>query len=672
MTILRKLLVITPAIAGAIALMAPHVIAKTGLGPLPPLLPVTLPAYEDVEVTYLEQGWTRDEAQWFYHATQGGAFEIPVPYEWFVNLEVGALRPLWWMRAERLIDESYLGRFGFLPNDSVRYVASRLSPGWESPLASTLQQDTLNNPDRLPVGFARSTSYPDRRYSPGGAGEVGRVIPNVVGFNCSLCHTAQLNFRGRGLRIEGGPAMVDLGQFEKAVGNALYLTRIEPFRFHRFAARVLGPEHTEAEEIALKVDLQDFLVRGDSLQRALLARGIYPTPEGFSRLDAIGRIGNFVLGEELADKGRATHDYNLAVANAPVTFPHIWDTPWFEWVQYNASFKLPIMRNAGEAMGVFAAANLVTLDHPDSLFSSSINLPNLIEFESLIRGSQAFGGLRAPEWPDFFPPIDRALAELGDSLYVENCQGCHLPAFDRPDAILADTFWVSDVERRYLRLNVVNLHAIGTDPTAAVNMATRMVQLGPLGEAFKDGVKRHGWVGMDSLGMGGMVPFGVALPFVISQTVNKKAAELGFPTGIAGGPDVERTGPLIQAPLGYKARPLNGVWATPPYLHNGSVRNIYELLGPEEDRATTFWLGTREYDPERLGYVTDTIEGGFLFDTRLTGNSNRGHHFTGPANSWQSGRSGVIGRALSPEERMAIIEYLKTLPAVPRMTAPTD
>ena len=645
-------------VVGAGFLFGPYLIARTGLGPLPPLEIVTVPEYEPVEVGWLDQGWTVDDWQWYYHASQGGAMGLPIPYDWFINLEVGELPFPWWADAGRLVDSTYMARFGFLPNSVDRYDVGGLSPGWVAPVGSTLVEDTLNNPDLLPVGFVKTLDYPDRRYGSSDGDAVGRVVPSVVGFNCSMCHTGQLNYEGQGIRIEGGPAMIELGEFEDAVTNAMMLTRLVPARWDRFAERVLGPDRTEEAEKELQTQLDDLLIRGGELGAMLIERDIYPTTEGFARLDAVGRIGNFVLGEEIDWE-------NFEVSDAPVNFPHIWDSPWFEWVQYNASFKSPMMRNAGEAMGVFAAVDFTSLDDPDSLFTSSLNIPNLYEMEALIRGQRPFAGLRAPTWPDAFPEIVPELAAKGDTLYQENCAGCHLPAFNRPGELLADTFWITDQGERYLRLNVVNLHAIGTDPRAAENMVTRTVRLGPLGEAFKDSVYTHGWVGMDPSGMGGMVPFGLGLPFVIDQAVEKKYADMGLTDELAAQFSGGRSPPYIQAPLGYKARPLNGVWATPPFLHNGSVPNIYQLLSPEDERDATFWLGTKEYDPEYLGYRSEEIPGGFLFDTSLPGNSNRGHHFTGGVDSWKEGRPGVIGRALEHEERMAIIEFLKSMPAVP-------
>jgi hypothetical protein len=98
------------------------------------------------------------------------------------------------------------------------------------------------------------------------------------------------------------------------------------------------------------------------------------------------------------------------------------------------------------------------------------------------------------------------------------------------------------------------------------------------------------------------------------------------------------------------------MWASPPYLHNGAAPSVFELLSPHEERSGVFYSGNREYDPVHLGYRVDRFRGGFRYDTRHTGNSNYGHLFQGggPGN-------GVIGPYLTPDERYAIIEFLKTL-----------
>ena len=96
-----------------------------------------------------------------------------------------------------------------------------------------------------------------------------------------------------------------------------------------------------------------------------------------------------------------------------------------------------------------------------------------------------------------------------------------------------------------------------------------------------------------------------------------------------------------------KAGPLAGIWATGPYLHNGSVATVYELLSPVEERRAVFWTGGRQLDSARLGFVSDDAPGRFRFDTSLPGNGRGGHLY--PA------------QGLSDDDRQAIIEYLKTL-----------
>jgi hypothetical protein len=96
--------------------------------------------------------------------------------------------------------------------------------------------------------------------------------------------------------------------------------------------------------------------------------------------------------------------------------------------------------------------------------------------------------------------------------------------------------------------------------------------------------------------------------------------------------------------VGYKARPLNGIWATAPYLHNGSVPNLAELLKPPAERVKTFHLGSQEYDPVNVGFKDDPADP--LFDTTADGNSNAGHDY---------------GGKLTADERKDLLEYLKSL-----------
>jgi mono/diheme cytochrome c family protein len=109
-----------------------------------------------------------------------------------------------------------------------------------------------------------------------------------------------------------------------------------------------------------------------------------------------------------------------------------------------------------------------------------------------------------------------------------------------------------------------------------------------------------------------------------------------------------RASPL-QGAQGYVARPLVGVWLLGPYLHNGSVPTLWDLLSPAAQRSSVFYRGYDVIDRERVGFVaqgSDAEARGFRFDTTLRGNGNRGHEY---------------GTTLSEADRRALIEYLKGL-----------
>jgi hypothetical protein len=114
----------------------------------------------------------------------------------------------------------------------------------------------------------------------------------------------------------------------------------------------------------------------------------------------------------------------------------------------------------------------------------------------------------------------------------------------------------------------------------------------------------------------------------------------------------------------WKAAPRDGVWATAPFLHNGAVPNLYEMLIPASERTKKFWLGG-DFDPVKVGVDTTATSGTFLMDTTLLGNSNAGHSFQdGPRGN------GVIGPLLKDDERWAIVEYLKSIPEEPGRVTP--
>jgi mono/diheme cytochrome c family protein len=105
----------------------------------------------------------------------------------------------------------------------------------------------------------------------------------------------------------------------------------------------------------------------------------------------------------------------------------------------------------------------------------------------------------------------------------------------------------------------------------------------------------------------------------------------------------------FRTTTGYVSVPLDGLWLRAPYLHNGSVPSLTDLLEPVAQRPKRFWRGYDIYDRTRLGFISDGAEAqrlGFFYDTSLPGNANAGH---------------VYGTTLPAESKRALLEYLKTL-----------
>ena len=131
------------------------------------------------------------------------------------------------------------------------------------------------------------------------------------------------------------------------------------------------------------------------------------------------------------------------------------------------------------------------------------------------------------------------------------------------------------------------------------------------------------------------------------HTWNERAAKEA--NGVVEDMGIERTG-LVEEPLtGYVAQFLDGIWLRAPYLHNGSVPTLYDLLLPPEQRPTSFYRGYNLYDPVKVGYVTAGAEAehaGTLHDTRQRANSAQGHAFADD---------------LDDAQRWQLVEYLKTL-----------
>ena len=570
------------------------------------------------KTVWLDQGIAKEKLSWFYHADQGTR-TFGFPYEWFMALEQPTISWLPFTEVGLFSDSAYLDRYGFIPDTII--------PGKKA----------------LPIGFAQGGPMLD----PTGAlwrNPRNKQEMTGVGLTCAGCHTGSFTYKDTAVVIDGGPALTDLFKMKQGMGVALVLTRYLPGRFSRFAERILGPDATLDDRETLKNQLDQVIAqykRVKNLEERVASQSIL---EGYGRLDALNRIGNQVFSIDLKNPE------NYAGSSAPVHYPRIWNTPWFDWVQYNGSIMQPMVRNAGESLGVSAELNLN--DPSKDLYKSSVNIKSLDDMEQMIKGNNppnakdGFSGLKSPKWPgDILPPIDQKLAAQGAELYKTHCQECHRPPVTSAafyDFNNKDWWTKNQIGEAILKVENIPISHIGTDPAQAADMANRTVAT-PAHLDIRE------------------TSFALALGAVVEKTVNyiydQKKPPMSDAERQAANGNMKNE---LRKDLAYKVRPLNGIWATPPYLHNASVPTIEDLLGDPEKRPAKFYLGSREYDPVKLGYKTDPITNGFEFDTSIRGNSNRGHEFRKDYDKDKEIK-GVIGPALSADDRKALIEYLKTL-----------
>ncbi|HVK98293.1 MAG TPA: cytochrome c [Dongiaceae bacterium] len=596
-------------------------------------------------VQYLNAGWTKIERQSFYFTPQGTEL-LGLEYRWLVNFELP------WS-TQLLASANNLRGWGFI-----------VDPG---------QQADALNPGNLAVGLGRHLDPKDRH--------------ERLDIGCAACHTGELHYKGTALRVDGGQAMqsistVKRGEFIVTLALSSLETLLNPFKWDRFATRIAG--HDAAKRSALRSDLWAFIGNLKDFSFGAGALKWYPIEEGRGRTDAVGRIANVVFGYDLDVPD------NYRVADAPASYPFLWNIWRFDWVQYTGFTNQAMARNVGEALGVMAPIELVDkngqLLPPEELEQTVVDIDGLNCAEGLLRK------LQPPRWPEaVLGEIDLTKAQAGKQLFADHCAHCHGPHRSQPyswpvadkqypeirgqiavnwrwdmagDISMQDGMPVrKDWREQIWSLPWISVDVVGTDPQLANNYIDNRYDASKLVPGSKP------------------VNAGNGLQLLLNSLVPKLYqdwCQRNPPTFERSNPpenpqlselDLEWMKRCRQIPVldgmnvpfriinnrAYTSRPLHGVWATPPFLHNGSVPTIYHLLSPREERPVTFYVGNREYDPQRLGYRTERSTGSFRHDTRLTGNSSSGHQFTDVATQ------GRIGPLLTEAERYQLLEYLKVM-----------
>lgn len=571
-----------------------------------------------------QQGWTEEEREAMYFGTQGSRL---IPKIWFDALEMDD--------GKLFASIENLTSYGLLPPPDGGV------SGYPIGMAIDKQADG-------DLSFSKLRWYK-------GQGDRASTAEPWVGLNCTACHTGAYVVGDHMTVIDGAPSLFDFQSFIEGLDRSMKGTLNDPERWSRFVDDVLGSRNTLENAKLLKTSFSSLLAWEETSDRMNETSLRY----GYGRVDAVGHILNRILMFAKAPVAAGNP------SNAPVSYPFLWNI-WKQhkvqwdgsvsnsrikigagWVEYGA-----LGRNTGEVLGVFGDIVLKNKSLLSGLsgYDSSVDVRNLMRMEILLKR------LEPPTWPDAFPALDEAKVARGQTIFRSRCASCHLT----PDMQLEG----QPTERMIPLINTPPEDL--TDIWMACNVYVYKGPTGPL-KGTKD---LDGNVLGDEAPVLNMLGTTVRGALVGSKVDLLKEVALTF-AGIERLPDVVSAAPSPFDPraadrarcmttpnvdiLAYKARPLDGIWATAPYLHNGSVPNLWQLLLPADQRVTKFWVGNRAFDTKNVGYVTQAPENGqaFAFEVKdvdgkiIEGNSNRGHEYG-------------VGN-LTDDSRWALLEYLKSL-----------
>lgn len=658
---------------------------------------------------YLDQGWSANDSLWYYNTTQGSAL---MPYDFFIALEQADSTEFF--RANSLID-----KYRYLPQKPTFFNPDGLPVGFV--------KEAYKGNDY--VGFTCAACHTGQINYQGNAMRIdgGPALADMVGFLTDLQNSMAVTmtdsaknqrFIAKVLELNNTYAnaddiQADLKRWERKIRlyNNINLSSVEYGyarldAFGRIYNRVLehvisrnqlrdvllGVTKAGTEDADLLTPVQvDKVLEGISetiigdLQFAKIIDRLMSNKEGYPALTMadMHRIKALIFNEP----------------NAPVSYPFLWDIVQSDYVQWNGLASNagvgPLGRNTGEVIGVFgildwsahkrgwSLSSLITGQKSKSYqidFTSSTDLVNLARLESHL------ASLTSPIWPtqkadnpqqkiakaifDQYPEwqIDGAKVRPGRQLYAEYCESCH-EVIDRTDA------------DRIVVASMSSIDIAGTDRAMAENSVNYKGYSGNFKNTFQ------------TESVGGLVIKDRApvVQILTAATMGEVTTEPDpdkwwprraldwlymmaksfFDNEIkasvkSGGYQPDTTAAPYQSLLSYKARSLNGIWATAPYLHNGSVPSIYDLLlpvkreGDPEDglyRPTEFKVGSREFDPIKIGLRTEGYEG-FTFKANKRGDFNSGHEY---GTLHAPAVNGQKQEPLTDAERWQLLEYIKTL-----------
>ena len=557
------------------------------------------------QTVFVDQGpdWTSETRAAFYVQDQGSR-----------------IMPLSWMRALKQSNgDSFmadsLARFGYLPNPD-------------------------NGETDIPVGFTTAKDL---------AGKAS------IGMTCSACHTREIDVNGTQYRLDGGPAIVDFQDFLLGIDQSINAVLQIESEFVEFAAKVLGSSASDTKVEELKLAVDAWYIR----YHTLIERSLTKPGWGPSRLDAVSMIFNRLTGLDIGEDHLHLIPDNIYPANAPVRYPFLWNAARQDKTQWpgfadNGNAILGLARNLGEVYGVFGEFHPVKENgffelNRNYLTNNSANFDGLKKLEDLI------WKIGPPKWPWQLKP---ALVAKGKQIYNRStdengCQECH-------------GIKTGAIRSPFHRTWATPILDVGTD-AAECKVLARTVDTG-----IMEGAK----IPLAGGALGKTEPAFKVLTYSVLGSIIQNATRFMSNESLTADANINMSAlPEFQhlkgafrpiKPLGqsttesvsstpksgcaYESRVMQGIWAAAPYLHNGSVATLTDLLKAPSKRAASFKLGPN-YDIETVGLAVEQTKFDYVLNTTdcsdlLSGNSRCGH---------------LYGTELSADDKTALLEYLKSL-----------
>jgi mono/diheme cytochrome c family protein len=275
----------------------------------------------------------------------------------------------------------------------------------------------------------------------------------------------------------------------------------------------------------------------------------------------------------------------------------------------NADFPSVWYQQARKGMHLHWDGNNTSVDERNlSAAFGTGAYPPVLDRDRVLRMAKYLETAQPPSYPYHF---DQALAVAGKPVYDQYCLNCHgnpKPPFRATPTGESESCDYTAPGAQCVG-TVVPLHDIGTDPSR---------------------FNSYTWL----------------------LAVNQSTLYAGYEKDWGFNPPYPQRFQHFRKTRGYATMPLDGIWLRGPYLHNGSVPTLKDLLNASSERPKTFFRGNDVFDRDNVGFVSNVSEQNgskfFLFDTAKTGNGNMGHE------------GERYGTQLDAGKKRALLEYLKT------------